>query len=74
MKDIKLPEDLRNKHIHIDNSLKIKDYLKLFNKQNQNNENTPFSCILLILLLIFIIIYLLYINKRLIRCNVIRTI
>ena len=66
MNNLELPEGLKNKYIKIDNTLKIKHYLKLFNKKNPK-KNTHYSCYLLLIILLFIIMYLLY-NFRLIRC------
>ncbi len=70
MNNLELPKDLQNKYTHIDNTLRIKDYLKLLNKKNPKNNNS-ISCYLFIFLLILsIYVY----NRRLIRRNIIRII
>jgi len=55
MKELKLPKELNNTiHSNIDNSLKIKDYLKLFNKQiyiKQYNNLYIISCLILLIII-----------------------
>jgi len=58
MKELKLPKELNNtKQTNIDNSKKIKDYLKLF---NQKIPNKQFNNIYIIICLILIIIIYLH--------------
>jgi hypothetical protein len=72
MRDLELPEDLKNKYTHIDNTLEIKDYLKLLNKKNPKKNNS-INYVLIFLLILSICAYL-YQIIILFRRNVIRII
>ena len=60
MKKLELPIELNNtKQTNIDNSKKIKDYLKLFNQKIHNNKSNNIFIISLLIILIIIYFHLL---------------
>jgi hypothetical protein len=59
MKELELPKELNNtKQTNIDNSIKIKDYLKLLNQKIPNRQFNNIYIIYLFILLLIIYLHL----------------